>query len=48
MRNKMKDKQMQQEKYARDINIPCIMRQNFTLIELLIMNTCQIYLSSKG
>ena len=37
MRNKRKDKQMQQEKYARDINIPCIMRQNFTLIELLIV-----------
>ena len=37
MRNKMKDTQMQQEKYARDINIPCIMRQNFTLIELLIV-----------
>ena len=36
MRNVPKDKQMQQEKYARDINIPCIMRQNFTLIELLL------------
>ncbi|WP_288616246.1 prepilin-type N-terminal cleavage/methylation domain-containing protein [Victivallis vadensis] len=28
---------MQQEKYARDINIPGIMRQDFTLIELLIV-----------
>ena len=26
MRNKRKDKQMQQGKYAKDINIPCIMR----------------------
>ena len=37
MRNKVKDKEMQQEKRARHINILVIMRLNFTLIELLVV-----------
>ena len=37
MRNKLKDKQMQQGKHARHIGIPDIMRRNFTLIELLVV-----------
>ena len=37
MRNKLKDKQMQQEKHARHIKILGIMRRNFTLIELLVV-----------
>ena len=37
MRNKLKEKQMQQEKCVRHINIPSIMHRNFTLIELLVV-----------
>ena len=37
MRNKVKDKEMQQAKHARHINILGIMRRNFTLIELLVV-----------
>ena len=37
MRNKVKEKQMQQEKQVRHINILGIMRRNFTLIELLVV-----------
>ncbi|NMD85006.1 prepilin-type N-terminal cleavage/methylation domain-containing protein [Victivallis vadensis] len=37
MRNKLKEKQMQQEKCVRHINIPGIMHRNFTLIELLVV-----------
>ena len=37
MRNKLKEKQMQQGKCVRHINIPGIMHRNFTLIELLVV-----------
>ena len=37
MRNKIKERQMQQGEQARRINMHGIMRPNFTLIELLVV-----------
>ena len=37
MRNKVKDKEMQQGRRARHTNMPGSMRRNFTLIELLVV-----------